>query len=139
LAYAGPCSIQLLDNRPIFGGIVWNIHYSDLDNMNSIKFEYSVSTAIHEIIHGLGFISALYPYYIDHNTMKSYDNVTYYDDLKRMVLNTPRLTNISRNYFNCYNANGAVVNNLFNKNRWKMKVHQQHKNHILKGQYFLMK
>lgn len=80
--------------------------------MTPIKFEYSVSTAIHEIIHGLGFISALYPYFIDHNTLKSYDKVTYKDNLNRLVLNTPRLTNISRNYFNCYNANGTVVINI---------------------------
>lgn len=56
LAYAGPCKISLHDNRPVFGVISWNMFYVDLANPTNLKFENSVSTAIHEMIHGLGFI-----------------------------------------------------------------------------------
>lgn len=55
--------------RPKMGLISWNMFYTDIIGMTDTKFEAAVEIAIHEIIHGLGFVSNYFSIYYDSYTV----------------------------------------------------------------------
>lgn len=77
--------------------------------MSSFQFENGLYTAIHEIAHALGFISAYFQYFVDQNTLKKIESPLVVDKLNRSILTTPRLVNLTKNFFNCSRATGVVV------------------------------
>ncbi|CAD8135190.1 unnamed protein product [Paramecium octaurelia] len=110
-AYSGPCKITKFDLRPIFGVINWNLKQLQMKNVNSFTIQQNIQTSIHEIIHALGFIKILYQYYYDPQTLQFYNLTSEKDENNHLILSTPRLTNISKEYFQCDSITGALMEN----------------------------
>lgn len=72
LAYAGMAIFDEITKRPKMGLISWNMFFTDLAGMTDAKFEAALETAIHEMIHGLGFVSDYFGIYYDSSTAKAY-------------------------------------------------------------------
>lgn len=62
--------------------------------MTDSLFENNVETAVHEIIHGLGFIDDFFPSYYDSVTGESYNSTNSYTISKVIYLSTPRVVNL---------------------------------------------
>lgn len=90
LAYAGMAIFDEVTLRPKMGIISWNMYFTDLAGMTDAKFEAAIETAIHEIIHGLGFVSKYFSIFYDSYTAKAYKTETY--SVNTLIyLQTPRI------------------------------------------------
>ncbi|CAD8045913.1 unnamed protein product [Paramecium sonneborni] len=110
-AYSGPCKITIYDLRPTFGVINWNLRQLLMKNANSFNLQLNLQTSIHEIIHTLGFIEVLYQYYYDPQTLEFYNLTLEKDENNHLILSTPRLINISKEYYQCDHFIGALMEN----------------------------
>ncbi|CAK72834.1 unnamed protein product (macronuclear) [Paramecium tetraurelia] len=111
LAYCGPAVYDELTLRPIFALVSWNIYYSKLSEMTDSLFENNVETAVHEIIHGLGFVDDYFFRYYDSVTGESYNTSNSYTVSKVIYLSTPRVTNFVQYHFNCTTLKGMQMEN----------------------------
>lgn len=77
------------------------MHYSKLDKMTNSIFEANLETAIHEVIHGLGFIDDYFTSFYDSYTGNSYNTSNIFYSFSASYLSTPRVTNFVQYHFNC--------------------------------------
>ncbi|CAK60451.1 unnamed protein product (macronuclear) [Paramecium tetraurelia] len=111
LAYCGPITFNEQTLRPTFALISWNIFYSGLDEMTNTVFEGNVETAVHEIIHGLGFTDDFFNTYYDSITGNSYKSSNSFTTFQTIFLSTPRVTNFAQYHFNCTTLKGLQMEN----------------------------
>ncbi|CAD8097701.1 unnamed protein product [Paramecium sonneborni] len=111
LAYCGPAIFDEETLRPIFGLISWNMYYTSLDKMTNSVFESNVEIAVHEVIHGLGFIDDYFISFYDSFTGESYNTSNSYIQSDVTYLSTPRVTNFVQYHFNCTSLLGLQMEN----------------------------
>jgi len=105
------CATDRTTNRPTIGKITLNrallYRYEDTKILNYYR-------VMHEIIHVLGFNNALYPSYINPETLKPLENHILRKNVNGVevtVLNLSPLTQRLRTYFNCPTLEGAYLEN----------------------------
>ncbi|CAD8047317.1 unnamed protein product [Paramecium sonneborni] len=108
-AYCGPAIYDEQSLRPIMALMSWNMNYTKIDKTNKIIYESNLESAIHEIIHGLGFTQDYFSKYYDSVTSKQYEYPNYYKQNNITYLSTPRLINFARFYFNCSQLKGIQM------------------------------
>lgn len=69
------------------------MYYTSLDLMTNSIFEVNVEIAIHEIIHGLGFVDDYFSTFYDSYTGESYNTSNTYNSYTSIYLTTPRVIN----------------------------------------------
>ncbi|CAD8138790.1 unnamed protein product [Paramecium pentaurelia] len=111
LAYCGPAIFDEITLRPIIALVSWNLNYSKLSEMTNSLFENNVETAVHEVIHGLGFVDDFFSSYYDSVTGESYNSSNSYTVSKVIYLSTPRVTNFIQYHFNCTTLKGLQMEN----------------------------
>jgi hypothetical protein len=111
-ARSQPCFIDPeYYNRPTTGIIFFNIKH--FKNFDKVKPEDKLSISItirHELIHMLGMTPFLYNKYVDDYGIPymAYDEISINNN-KLPILNTPRLTKYVKEYYNCNNINGMLL------------------------------
>ena len=101
LASAGPSYEDYENNRPLVGvvNINANIKYSRLNS------EYALTTLIlHEFIHILGFLK-----YHFENYYKNIFSKTDEDGVVRHYINSPKVLEVAKKYFNCPTIDGVEL------------------------------
>lgn len=107
------CFLSTGSKRPFIAKSVLNRNLVQVANGDVILQERNTYLLIHEIIHTLGFSSALYPYYLDSNgkTRKGHIKTVTLNGSKRLVIDVPELTDKARKYFGCASLEGIYMEN----------------------------
>ena len=100
LATAGARFMDTSSGHPIIG--VANIN-KDIDYTKTNSLEYFSATILHEFIHILGFSNHFFTNYY-HNNITKIEN-----GIKRVYLNSPKLLQIAKKYFNCEEIDGIEL------------------------------
>ena len=102
LAVGGPFLLDDQNNgRPLAGIISLN---KDTDYRKENSFEYLNSVIIHELTHVLGFIDYFFQNHFN-NIFQGTDN----NGFSRYYLNSPKLLEVGRKYFNCDSLKGVEL------------------------------
>jgi hypothetical protein len=111
-ARSHPCNLgRSIYNRPVTGMTYINIKYLDPDRIISPEEKKLIQlTMLHEYIHILGFTPFLYNMFIDDfgNRYDMYDNINFMG-IDAPILSSTRLTNYTREYFNCSKVPGMIL------------------------------
>jgi len=111
LAYAVPCRLSNVDNRPAYGLINFNLKY--LYTETTLEREENFLTTLHEMAHILGFSSGLYPFFIDSSTLQNktvlFEKTLNGENIK--YLDVEPLTTRLKNHFNCPTLEGGYLEN----------------------------
>ena len=103
LATASPNAFQKSNHQPFIGTVKIN-KYIDLSKPNSkVYFE---TILVHEFTHILGFTKTFFE--------EIYKNIFYETDkygIERSYLNSPKLLNVAKKYFNCDSLKGVELEN----------------------------
>lgn len=105
--------------RPTVGRIKFNTYILvDGQSLTNRLFQSATSTALHEILHILGFDSTLYQYYLDSNTGLAYTNpvitaspTVHSSRPPTNLLTTPNVLSWAQNFFNCPGLLGMLLEN----------------------------
>jgi hypothetical protein len=103
IAAASPRYTQSSNHQPIFGVIYIN-NKINFTKINSQK--YLESTLIHEMTHILGFLDSFFEKYY-HNIISKRDKY----GIKRQYINSPKVVEVARKYFNCSELDGVELEN----------------------------
>ena len=103
LASAAAFTVDEDTYRPIIGFV--NIN-KDLDYSKEHSQEYFESIILHEFTHILGFDIDFFKYYYDNFLIKR-DKF----GIKRYYINSPKVINVAKKYFNCNNVIGVELEN----------------------------
>ena len=103
LASAAAFSLDEETSRPILGFV--NIN-KDLDYSIEHSQEYFESIILHEFTHILGFDEFLFKYYYN-NLLTKKDKF----GITRYYINSPKVINVAKKYFNCQNIKGVELEN----------------------------
>jgi leishmanolysin len=99
--------------RPLIARTVVNPSQVPIPNGDVLVHEKNMLVILHEMIHGLGFSSSSFPYFIDSNANRLNEHITTSNIGGQTygVLNVPVLTNKLRDYFGCNSVPGAILEN----------------------------
>ena len=118
IAAATPIYMQPNNYQPIFGIIYIN------SNINFTKINikhYMETTLIHEMTHVLGFSSTYFEYYFN-NIFTKRDN----NNILRTYINSPKVVETARKYFNCSYLDGVELENYGNDgtagSHWEARI-----------------
>ena len=103
IAAAAPIYNQESNHQPILGMVYIN-YYIDFEKVNIQK--YLETTLIHEITHVLGFTGEFFEEYF-HNIVTKTDKF----GIKRQYINSPKVLEVARKYFNCPTIEGVELEN----------------------------
>ena len=103
IAAASPIYTQSSNHQPIFG-IIYINNKINFTKINSQK--YLESTLIHEMTHILGFLDSFFEKYY-HNIISKRDKY----GIKRQYINSPKVVEVARKYFNCSELDGVELEN----------------------------
>ncbi|CAD8076722.1 unnamed protein product [Paramecium sonneborni] len=109
LAFCAPIVFDDKTKRPIFGVIGWNMAYTDVGTLTNAGYEAQIATAVHEIIHGLGFVEDLFDKYYDSVTGEIYENGGKTVDNGVVNIITPRVVAFARKHFGCESITGLPM------------------------------
>ncbi|CAD8142973.1 unnamed protein product [Paramecium octaurelia] len=109
LAFCAPVVFDDKTKRPIFGAIGWNMAYSQVSTLTNAGFESQLATAVHEIIHGLGFVEDLFNQFYDSVTGEVYPDGGMIQDGDVVKIITPRVLAFARKHFACDDIEGVPM------------------------------
>jgi len=107
------CFLASGTGRPLIARTVVNPSMVPIPNGDVLIHEKNMLVILHEMVHGLGFSSSSFPYFIDSNANRLSEHVTTSNIGGQTygVLNVPVLTNKLRDYFGCNSVPGAILEN----------------------------
>ncbi|TNV70803.1 hypothetical protein FGO68_gene6814 [Halteria grandinella] len=111
LASCAPIDLDSSTGRPVFAGILWNMAYSDPTTLTNVGFEAQLATAVHEMLHGLGFVSDLFSKFYDSVDGTVYTNSSSTDANSVILLQTPRVVAQAQKHFACSDITGVPMEN----------------------------
>ena len=115
-AYAGVCKVDEANKRPVMAFVYINVRNNVLDDKSFN--EQVFTTLLHELHHGLGFLSSYIPYFWDRGVKKYRPQSEVFSSSQsyRVRIKRPELVSWVSNHFNCpypqVNGYGAPLENL---------------------------
>jgi hypothetical protein len=128
-AYAGPCSIDPINNRPISGILGVNPKYFQKKLANSEN--YFIKLFLHEINHILSFNIDLFGLYIDPNNNKKLGiekvlKSKIVNNFNRTMIITPKVIETAKKHFSCNEIEGVELENQGTSgsanNHWESRI-----------------
>ncbi|KRX04449.1 Insulin-like growth factor binding protein, N-terminal [Pseudocohnilembus persalinus] len=116
VATAGPCFI-IQGERPTYGVINYNMYYHQQTDFSDKKFQSQFGTALHELMHILGFLNGQYTSFINPETGEPYgyeNNPVIYQEIRGIqtgILTTPKVKQVAKEYYGCESTLGMQLEN----------------------------
>jgi len=107
------CSLASGTKRPLTARSMINRNQLLAANGDVILHEKNMMTMMHELMHGFGFSSSSYPYFIDSNgrTRSGHIKSVKVNGATRTFLDVPPLTEKLRAHYGCSSLQGALMEN----------------------------
>jgi len=111
-AYAGVCKADAVTQRPVAAFVYINIRNNVLDDRAFT--EQVFTTLLHEIHHGLGFLSSYIPLFWDRDAKqhKALNQVYTSSPSYKVRIKTPGVLKWIRDHYNCQSTSGAPLENM---------------------------